>query len=133
VHPTGEAHTLEPSLIAIVDDEEAVRKAIERLLKSAGLKAEAFASAEVFMQSGRLNDAACVIVDMRLGGMTGLQLQRRLAKSGHRKPIVFITALDSPEVRARALRAGAIDVLRKPFSDEALLQAIQVALTKIPH
>ena len=133
MHPTADAHTLDPSLIAIVDDEEAVRKAIERLLKSAGLRAEAFESAEVFMQSGRLNETACIVLDMRLGGMTGPQLQRRLAKSGHQKPIVFITALDSPEVRARVLRAGAIDVLRKPFTDEALLQAIQVALTKLPH
>ena len=115
-----------------MDDEDVVRRAVERLLKSAGLRTEAFASAEAFMRSGRLNDTACIVLDIRLGGMTGLELQRRLAKLGHRKPIVFITANDSPEVRASALRAGAIDVLRKPFTDEALLQAIQAALTKTP-
>ena len=115
-------------LIAIVDDDESVREAIESLLKSFGFKAEVFASAEEFLNSDHLAEAQCLILDVRMPGMSGLELQRKLAAAGSRIPIVFITAHGDEETQAQALGAGALAFLRKPFSEEALLSAVQTAL-----
>jgi FixJ family two-component response regulator len=118
----------ENSLIAVVDDDEAICEATESLIRSVGLRAAVFASAEDFLRSSQLQDIACVIVDVRMPGMSGLELQRQLATAHYAIPIIFITAHGDAEARAQALRAGAVDFLDKPFSAEVLLQAVQAAL-----
>jgi len=120
----------EQLVIAIVDDQAALREATENLLKSAGLKAVSFASAEDFLQATPLDGAGCLILDVRLPGMSGLELQQRLAADGIHVPIVFITAQEDSDgqMRAQALRSGALAFLRKPFNDEDLLNAVRSAL-----
>ncbi len=120
----------EQLVIAIVDDQAALREATENLLKSAGLKAVSFASAEDFLQAAPLDGAGCLILDVRLPGMSGLELQQRLAADGIHVPIVFITAQEDGDgrMRAQALRSGALAFLRKPFNDEDLLNAVRSAL-----
>jgi FixJ family two-component response regulator len=115
-------------LIAVVDDDAAIREAVQSLLRSMGFRAEAFASAQDFLQSGRLPDTACLIVDVRMPRMSGLALQQQLTTAQCPIPIIFITAHGDAETRTRALRAGAVAFLDKPFSDEALLRAVQAAL-----
>jgi len=115
-------------LVSIVDDDISVRRSTRRLLCSSGLRAEAFASAEEFLQSERVAETACLILDVRMPGMDGLEVQRRLAETGRRIPIIFLSARASEEEESRALRAGAADFLRKPVSKEALLQAIRDVL-----
>jgi FixJ family two-component response regulator len=117
-------------VVAVVDDEEAVREATESLLRSAGFGAETYASAEDFLRSRRHAVVGCLVVDIALPGMTGLELQRYLTASGSRVPIVFITAHDDSDGRmqAQALQAGAIAFLHKPFGDDDLLNAVQVAV-----
>jgi FixJ family two-component response regulator len=105
-----------------------VRRSTRRLLLSSGLRAEAFASAEDFLNSGRVAETACLLLDMRMPGMDGLELQRRLAESGRLIPIVFLSARASEEEERRALRAGAAEFLRKPVSKAALLRAIRAVL-----
>jgi FixJ family two-component response regulator len=117
----------ESAIISIVDDDESVRDAVESLLKSLGFRVAVFASAEGFLHSGRLQDTACLILDMRMPGMNGLELQRQLAAAQWRIPIIFITAHDEEAARAQALQAGVVDCLRKPFSEEALLRAVRSA------
>ena len=118
-------------LIAVVDDDAAVREAVQSLLRSAGLRDEAFASAQDFLQSGHLQDTAFLIVDVRMPRMGGLELQQQLTTAHCPIPIIFITAHGDAETRAHALRAGAVDFLDKPFSDEALLRAVQAALQSL--
>jgi FixJ family two-component response regulator len=113
--------------IAIVDDDASVRGAIRALLRSAGFDAEVFASAEELLGSGRLAATTCLILDIRMPGMSGIELQERLLASGHKIPIIFITAHADDDERARALERGAIDCLQKPFDDEALFDAIAKA------
>ncbi len=115
-------------VIAIVDDDESVREAVESLLKSVGFRTEAFASAEEFLHSGHHQETRCLILDLRMPGMSGLELQRRLVAAGSSISIIFITAHGDEEARAQALGAGAVAFLRKPFSEEALLRALQAAL-----
>lgn len=124
----AEIRTVGKLLISVVDDNDLMRSSTRRLLRSAGLWAEAFASAEEFLTSGRAGETACLILDLRMPGMNGLQLQRHLTGAGYRIPIVFITAHDNQEIRMEAIRAGAVDYLPKPFTDEALLKAIRNAL-----
>jgi FixJ family two-component response regulator len=115
-------------LIAVVDDDEAIRDAIQSLLRAVGLRAAVFASAEDFLQADQRQATACLIVDVRMPRMSGLELQRQLATANSPMPIIFITAHGDAETRARALRAGAVAFLDKPFSDEVLLRAVQAAL-----
>lgn len=122
------ARTHRRSLISVVDDDESMREALESLLRSAGFDVEVFASAPQLLSSSRLSAVECLIVDVRMPGMTGLQLQRELAATGSRIPIVFITAHGDDAARAEALRGGAAAFLRKPFSEQALLNAVQAAL-----
>lgn len=117
-----------PQIVAIIDDNELLRTALEGLMKSVGIPALAFGSAEEFLVSGRTHDIACLIVDIRLPGMSGLELQSKLNVERHRIPTIFITAHGDDQVRAHALRAGAVEVLKKPFDDETLLQSVRVAL-----
>jgi FixJ family two-component response regulator len=115
-------------LIAVVDDDAAIREALQSLLRSVGLRAEMFASAEDFWHAGQLQDTACLIVDVRMPRMSGLELQRQLAAAHCPIPLIFITAHGDAETRALALRAGAVAFLDKPFSDEVLLRAVQAGL-----
>jgi len=114
--------------ISIVDDDESVREALKSFLKSAGFEAEVFASAEEFLSLGHLSGAACLILDVRMPGMSGVELQDRLTASYDGVPIIFISAHADEEARTRALESGAVDFLQKPFSDEALLNAIDAAV-----
>ena len=114
--------------ISVVDDDESVGEAIKSLLASLGFGVEVFNSAEDFLNSARLTDTACLIADVRMPGMNGLQLQRFLNTAHCWIPIVFISAHDDGEARSRALEGGAVDFLRKPFSEDALLSAIKCAL-----
>lgn len=118
----------ETALISIVDDDESIREAIQSLLRSVGFCAKTFASAEQFLQSDQMETTACLILDVRMPGMSGLELQRRLMATQCRIPIVFVTAHGDEEARSRALQEGAVEFLLKPFSEEALLNAIQAAL-----
>jgi FixJ family two-component response regulator len=117
-----------PKLIAIVDDDDSVRSALQGLMKEAGLPVVAFASAEMFLQSGQQLKTACLIADIRMPGMSGLELQARLNKDRQRIPIIFITAHGDEDMRLRALRAGAVEFLAKPFDDEVLLDSVRAAL-----
>jgi len=119
-------------LISIVDDDSSVRRSTRRLLSSSGLRVEAFASAEDFMRSGRVNETCCLVLDLSMPGMGGLGLQRHLAETGWRIPIVFLTARASEEEERRAMVAGAASFLRKPVDKETLLQAIHAALGPVP-
>jgi FixJ family two-component response regulator len=115
-------------VVAIVDDDDEVRVALGGLLRSAGLTARAFESAEEFINSGQQRQAACLIADIRMPGMSGLELQAKLNTEGCMIPIVFITAHGDAKMRMQALRAGAVEFLAKPFDDEALLESVRAAL-----
>lgn len=124
------SETTKTAHISIVDDDESVRDAIESLLRSVGLRADVFASAEEFLKSDALENTACLILDVRMRGMSGLELQQQLAKANYKIPLIFITAHASDrEARTRALQAGAIDVLYKPFKEEILLKHVYAALS----
>jgi FixJ family two-component response regulator len=115
-------------LIAVVDDDAAIREAVQSLIRSVGLRAAVFASAEDFCHAGPLQPTACLIVDVRMPRMSGLELQQQLAMADCPMPIIFITAHSDEATRARALRAGAVAFLDKPFTDEVLLRAVDAAL-----
>ena len=118
----------ECAVIAIVDYDEWVGKSLARLIKSAGFRTQTFASAEDFVASGNYEQSACVILDVRLPGMSGLDLQARMAAEHKLVPIVFVSAHDEPEARTQAVQAGAVAFLGKPVDDRALLDAIDQAL-----
>lgn len=115
-------------LVTIIDDDESVRDALSGLLRSAGLKARTFASAEEFLHSGEQNHTACLISDIRMPGMSGLELQTKLNQDKCLVPIIFITAHGDAKMRLQALRSGAVEFLAKPFDDEALLKSVRAAL-----
>jgi len=117
-----------PPLISVVDDDDSVRESLGGLIRSLGFAVKAFASAEEILTSDRLPDTDCLILDVRMPGMNGLELQRQLAASHMSIPVIFITAHGDEETRVRALNGGAVDYLLKPFSEEALLNAINTAL-----
>jgi FixJ family two-component response regulator len=115
-------------LVAIVDDDDSMRSALQGLLKAVGLPAQAFGSAEEFLNSGQQHKAACLIADIRMPGMSGLELQAKLNAERCKIPIIFITAHGDAKMRMQALRAGAVEFLAKPFDDEALLESVRGAL-----
>ena len=115
-------------MVAIVDDDDLMRSALQGLLKSVGLPARAFASAEEFLNSGQQHLVGCLVADIRMPGMSGLELQARLNADQCRIPTIFITAHGDEKMRMQALRAGAVEFLAKPFDDEALLESVRVAL-----
>ena len=117
-------------LIACVDDDESAREALQGFLKVSGFAPDVFSSAEEFLKSDRLDETSCVITDIHLRGMSGLQLQHRLAASGSRLPVIVITAFPDDRVRERALSAGAVCFLNKPFNTEDLLTGIRSALNR---
>jgi FixJ family two-component response regulator len=118
----------ESRFVAIVDDDELMRGALQGLLKEAGLPARAFASGEEFLTSGAQHLSSCLIADISMPGMSGLDLQARLNAEQIRIPIIFITAHGDERTRMQALRAGAVDFLAKPFDDEVLLRSVRAAL-----
>src|SRR6266404_4008950 len=115
-------------LVAIVDDDDSMRSALQGLLKAVGLPAQAFASAEEFLKSGQQRQTACLIADIRMPGMSGLELQAQLNAEHCRIPTIFITAHGDAKLRMQALRAGAVEFMAKPFDDEVLLENVRAAL-----
>jgi FixJ family two-component response regulator len=117
-------------VISVVDDDESIRQSLGGLMRSVGFGVKVFSSAEEFLNSGDPRNTGCLILDVRMPGMDGFELQRRLEASQYEIPVIFITAHGDEELRRRALIAGAVDYLLKPFSEEALLNAVQAALKK---
>jgi FixJ family two-component response regulator len=117
-------------VVFIIDDDAGVRSAMQRLLKSIGLRSDAFASANDFLQRAPHDGPSCLILDVRLPGMSGLDLQRKLLESGIQIPIIFITAHGDIPMTVRAMKSGAVEFLTKPFRDQDLLDAIQQALER---
>jgi len=120
----------ESGWVAIVDDDELMRGALQGLLREAGLPARAFASAEEFLDSDAQHLSSCLIADIRMPGMSGLDLQARLNAEQSRIPIVFMTAHGDERVRMQALRSGAVEFLVKPFDDDVLLETVRAALKR---
>src|SRR5262245_16515405 len=118
------------SLVSVVDDDESVRESLPDLLRLFGCDAQAFSSAEAFLASERLDDTRCLILDITMPGMSGPDLQRELARRRQDIPIIFITAHADRSVRARLCADGAVECLFKPFSDAALLDALNAALRR---
>jgi FixJ family two-component response regulator len=120
--------TSRSQLVAIVDDDRSVQKALQDLMESAGLSARAFGSAEEFLKWDQRNLTACLVLDVRMPGMSGLELQARLKAEGSLIPIIFISAHGDTNMRMQAIEAGAVEFLTKPFDDEILLEKIRPAL-----
>jgi FixJ family two-component response regulator len=118
----------EAKLVAIVDDDDLIRTALQGMLKSVGVPSQAFASAEEFLASGQQQQTACLIADIRMPGMSGLELQARLNAEHCRIPTIFITAHGDTRMRMQALRAGAVDFMAKPFDDGVLIESVRAAL-----
>jgi len=117
----------ETRIVSIVDDDESIRGALQGLMKMAGIPALVFGSAEEFLDSGQQSRTGCLIADIRMPGMSGLQLQSKLNSDHHRIPIIFITAHGDENVRIEAVRAGAVEFLTKPFDKEVLLDSVRAA------
>ena len=115
-------------MVAVVEDDESYRAAVQRLLKSAGLPVRSFASAEDFLKSGQQQETGCLIADIQMPGMSGLDLQAKLNAERCPIPIIFITAHGDEEMRLQAMRAGAVKFLAKPFDGAILLDSVRVAL-----
>lgn len=115
-------------MVCVIDDDESIQRALRRLLGATGFRVETFSSAEEFLNSEHLRRADCLVLDVHLGGLSGLDLQERLARSGAATPVVVITAHDDRPTRERAVRAGAVEYLAKPFDDDLLIAAIRRAI-----
>src|SRR5258707_11446358 len=122
--------SVDPATVFIVDDDSDVREAIKDLVESVGLHAESFATAEEFLARPSTGDPSCLVLDVRLPQMSGLDFQRRLAETGVQIPIIFITAHGDIPMSVMALKSGAAEFLTKPFRDQDLLDAIQQALQR---
>jgi len=120
----------EQLLVSVVDDDESIRESLPDLLREFGFASRAFSSAEDFLSSAYVDGTRCLILDVAMSGMSGLDLQEELGRRGQEIPIVFITAKRDEAIRARALKRGAVKLLYKPFSDTALLDALNAALRK---
>ena len=118
----------ETPMISIVDDDSFVREAVGDLVESLGYKAATFPSAEDFLESGYVGETTCLITDLQMPGLNGLDLQSQLMAEGHRMPVIFITAFPEEKVRKRALRAGAFAFLSKPFEENSLISCLKTAL-----
>jgi FixJ family two-component response regulator len=124
----GRKHNAVASLIGVVDDDESVRDAISSLIRSAGYECILYPSAEAFLDSERLSDTDCMVLDVRMQGMSGFDLQVRLREMDCLMPIIFVTAHSDEDLRARAINGGAAALLAKPFKDDALLDTIRSVL-----
>ena len=116
-------------MISIVDDDKSIRDATEGLVRSLGYRTATFASAEEFLGSDRLNDTVCLITDVQMPGLSGLDLQDHLNTHGRTMPVIILTALPEEAVRARALQAGAVGFFRKPFDEDILVECLDQAVT----
>jgi FixJ family two-component response regulator len=123
-----ESNDLKRALVAVVDDDESVRESLPDLLNELGFRTSAFASAEEFLASGSLEQTRCLILDVAMPGMTGLDLQRQLNDRDRKIPIIFITGQKDQEIHDQAFEQGAVSFLFKPFSDTALLEALNKAV-----
>jgi len=135
--PASRAHTApgldtdmaeQPTVVIVVDDNAGFLKSVARLLALNGVEARTFASAEALLESGSAQTATCLLLDIHLGGISGIELQRRLAAAGSKCPVIFMTANDDEATRNEAVDAGCIAYLRKPFARQVLLNAIGKAL-----
>jgi FixJ family two-component response regulator len=126
----GKTVLLNLPLVAIVDDDASVRATTDSLVRSLGYVVDTFASAEEFLRSNRLDDLSCVIADVQMPGMSGVELQAHLLAKGNHVPFIFFTAFPDARVRAQALGAGAVCYLTKPFDGDSLSQCLQAALKK---
>ena len=117
-------------MVAVVDDDDSFRGALQRLLKSAGFQVRAFASAEDFLKSGRQHETGCLIADIRMPGMSGLDLQAKLNADHFPIPTIFISAHGDEKMRLQAMRGGAVKFLAKPFDDAILLESVRTALNR---
>ena len=117
-------------VISIIDDDKVVREAVETLVESLGYPAATFASANEFLSSDTLKDTNCLITDLHMPGMSGIDLQAQLARGGHRTPMIFMTAYFDEKMRDQALNAGALGFLRKPFDSQALIECVETALKR---
>jgi len=115
-------------MISIIDDDPLVREATDELMQSLGYRAETFASAEDFLRSDRLNDSSCLITDVQMQGLSGIELQNALIARGNKTPMIFLTAFPEERIRKRALEAGAIGFLSKPFDEQRLIEYLETAL-----
>jgi FixJ family two-component response regulator len=118
-------------MVCVVDDDESILRALRRVLNAGGFRVETFTSAEQFLDSEHRARADCLVLDVHLGGLSGLDLQERLARSGASTPVVIITAYDDARTREQARQAGAIEYLRKPFDDDSLIDAIHKAIAHV--
>ena len=126
--PATGAPVIAPPVIAIVDDDASVRVAIGSLMRSLGYATRCFASAPDFLSSEGLGETACLITDVQMPGMDGMELQRRLAAGGHAVPVIFVTAYPEERVRRQAAAAGAFGFLSKPFEGQAIIDCVEAAL-----
>ena len=116
--------------ISIIDDDPIVREAIADLVQSLGYEAATFDSAEQFLESGAVAETSCLITDLQMPGQSGLELQKQLLAEGHHTPVIFVTAFPEEKFRRRAMDAGAVGFLSKPFDDEALISCVETALNR---
>ena len=121
-----------PPLVAVVDDDESVRESLPSLVKEFGFEVQAFASAREFLDSGRVTETSCLLLDVAMPGMSGPELQQELARRGRHIPIVFITGDGDEDVRPRLMEQGAVECLFKPFSEAELLATVSMALRSRP-
>ncbi len=126
--PAGECVVSSSAVIAIVDDDPSIRVAAESLMRSLGYAAFSFASAQEFLRSDRLRETDCLITDLQMPGMGGLELQQALATTGHAMPVIFITAFPEERLRRQAAEAGAFGFLSKPFEGQAIIDCVEAAL-----
>jgi FixJ family two-component response regulator len=116
-------------IVFVIDDDPSIRRSLERLFRIAGHPVQTFVSARQFLEQGNLSDGACLVLDVRMPGPSGLDLQHVLEAGGHDIPVVFITGHGDAPMAERALRAGAVDLLAKPFDGQALLEAVERAIS----
>lgn len=128
IQKSGEVVDQETFAVYVVDDDPSIRKALERLLRSAGYHALTFESAEDFLDSTSAPGKGCLVLDIRLPGMSGLDLQEKLASQGRKYQVIFITAHDNPQWQRRAEKTGALAYLKKPFGEQSLLDAIRLGM-----
>src|SRR5262249_47705012 len=130
-HISGRAPDLpDAPMIAIIDDDPSVRETTDELMQTLGYRAATFASAEDFLQWEQMNDASCLITDVQMPGLSGIELQSALTALGNRTPMIFVTAFPEEAIRKRALEAGAIGFLSKPFDEECLIAHLETALQR---
>jgi len=130
-HQRAETRATRGDLILIVEDDDMVRHCLARLIRTRGYRVEAYSSAETFLIAKEKDEAVCLLLDVTLTGMSGLELQRRLMDEGRNLPIIFMSANDEPSIRTQALRSGAIAFLLKPFEAEALWSALEVVASPL--